>query len=127
MRKLKRVVPASQTDDVKREARRLIGDDRFEQAYRVLRTSVRMARLDTEYLGLFAAVAMRTARPQEAELVYERLVALEPEQERWWTGLALAREQQGLAAAPLYDQALALATRGSPIEQLISARIGASG
>lgn len=127
VRKLKRAVPASQADDVKREARQLIADGRFEQAYGVLRASLRLARLDTEYLGLFAAVAMRTARPQEAELVYERLVALEPAQERWWTGLALAREQQGLTAAPLYDQALALAAPGSPFGQLINARIEASG
>ena len=72
-----------------------------------------------------SALALRKA--DEAHLIYQRLVVMEPDNEQWWTGLAIAREQLGLSAAADYQRALALSGDDSPAAELARSRLQETG
>ena len=88
---------------IKREARDLLARadaDTVQRAYDLL-----LEHLDTldyedpGYLGLLAMAALATDRPREAALTYRHLVERDPDNPRWWTGLAIANERLGLSDA----------------------------
>jgi len=76
-------------------ARNALVAGEYQAAYLELRPLVSQARNDSEFLGLLALAALRVGNAREAVLLYERLIALEPDVGRWRAGLALARERIG--------------------------------
>ncbi len=113
--------------DVKQNARREIENGRISHAFRLLRASVDQGRNDPEYLGLLAVSALRSGNAAEASVVYERLLEMQPESERWWAGLALAREQQGMDATPVFQRMLALSEENTALKRLVRQKIGTFG
>ena len=113
--------------DLKQNARSEIENGRISHAFRLLRASVDQGRNDPEYLGLLAVSALRTGNAAEAGVVYERLLEMQPESERWWAGLALAREQQGMDATPVFQRMLALSEENTALKRLVRQKIGAFG
>ena len=112
---------------LKQDARRLIQNGQIPQAFQLLRASVARGRNDSEYLGLLAVSALRSGNAAEASVVYERLLEMQPESERWWAGFALAKEQQGMDATSVFQQLLALSDEKSDLKRLVRQKIGAFG
>jgi hypothetical protein len=112
---------------LKQDARRLIRRGHIPQAFHLLRASVERGRNDSEYLGLLAVSALRSGNAAEASVVYERLLEMQPESERWWAGFALAKEQQGMDATSVFQQLLALSDENSDLKRLVRQKIGAFG
>ena len=112
---------------LKLNARRLIQKGQILRAFHLLRASVTQGRNDSEYLGLLAVSALRSGNAAEASVVYERLLEMQPESERWWVGFALAKEQQGMDATSVFQQLLALSDENSDLKRLVRQKIGAFG
>jgi hypothetical protein len=96
-------------------------------AYELLMIELEAGAADTEYLGLLAVAALSSQKAREAHLIYERLVACEPENEQWWAGLAISRDQLGLDATGDYERALAISEQDSALSQLARARLQETG
>ena len=111
----------------KQNARRKILEGQILEAFQLLRDSVEQGRNDPEYLGLLAVSALRSGNPAEASVVYERLLEMQPESERWWAGLALATERQGMDATPVFQRMLALSDENTELKRLVRQKIGAFG
>jgi len=111
----------------KREARRAIAAGNRTYAYRLLISEADGGAADTEYLGLLAVSALSSGKAAEALLVYQRLLEFEPEDERWWAGLALSREHLGMNAAADYQEVLARGGADSPVFKLAQSRLKALG
>ena len=111
----------------KRQARRAIAAGNRTYAYRLLISEAAGGATDTEYLGLLAVSALSSGKAAEALLVYERLLEFEPEDERWWAGLALSREHLGMNATADYQEVLARGGADSPVFKLAQSRLKALG
>lgn len=111
----------------KREARRAIEAGNRSYAYRLLIAEAAGGAGDTEYLGLLAIAALSSGKAAESLLVYQRLLEFEPEDERWWAGLALSREYLGMNATADYQEVLARGGADSPVLELAQSRLKALG
>lgn len=68
---------------------------RWPDAWRVLERSAPHAAKDAGYLGFAGTVLRQLQRPDDAAAAYRRAIALEPDEGRWWIGLALALDDAG--------------------------------
>ena len=100
-----------------------MADGRADIAYATLIGGVVEGSGDSGYLGLLAVAALKIMRPGEAQVIYQKLVELEPEQGKWWAGLALSNEQLGLDSAPAYRELLALTGATLPLRELAFSRL----
>ncbi|MFC5302122.1 tetratricopeptide repeat protein [Azospira restricta] len=64
-------------------------------AWRVLERSLAHAGRDAEYQGFAGTVLRQLKRPTDAAAAYRRAVTLQPDDGRWWLGLALALDDAG--------------------------------
>ena len=107
----------------KAEARDALAAGDPRQAYRLLRRDIAAGARDAEFLGLLALAAISSGRPGEALVVYRRLTLREPENVRWWAGIALCRERLGLDARRHYEAVLELALPGSALAVMAEERL----
>ena len=89
--------PLDGTAAVKLQARAYLAQQRADSAYRLLRPGVSEARHDVEYLALLGVAALGSARYDAASVIYERLAAFAPENERWAAGLAISQAWSAMA------------------------------
>jgi len=87
-------------------------------AYRLLMSNLSKGAEDIDYLALLGVAALELQRPEEALLVYEKLIKLSRSDSRWWMGLAVCQEHLGIDAAPLYEEVVRLTEAGSALQIL---------
>lgn len=112
---------------IKSQARKALQERAAQRAYQLLMEELDRGAEDTEFLGLLAVSALALGKADEARLIYQRLVVLEPDNDQWWTGLAIAREQLGLSAAADYQRALALSGGDTATAELARSRLQETG
>jgi MSHA biogenesis protein MshN len=78
-----------------RLARLQVEMGQWDAAWRVLNRSAPHAAKDAEYQGFMGTVLRQLKRAPEAAEAYRRAVSLQPDDGRWWVGLALALEDAG--------------------------------
>lgn len=88
------------------QARIYLNQGKNEKAYQVLQAFEQSN--DIEYLVTLANVAQQLAKYQQAILSYQHLANLQPNEARWWLGLAVAydRNSQYKLAIPAYQSAV---------------------
>lgn len=118
---------ASALRTAKQAARSALERRDSAQAYEILMGDIALGRFDTEYLGLLAVAAIHQGLAAEAQVVYERLTLMQPDNHRWWAGLAVARQSQGLDSQHAIEQVLALADEGSDLRRFVLASIESTG
>ena len=79
-------------------ARILVNQENILKAVTLLEQSQPANQDDPSYYALLAACYQRLARHQDAELSYQKALALQPEQGVWWMGMAISLEAQGKVA-----------------------------
>jgi MSHA biogenesis protein MshN len=78
-----------------RLARLQVEMGQWDAAWRVLERSAPHAAKDAEYQGFAGTVLRQLKRAPEAAEAYRRAISLQPDEGRWWVGLALALEDAG--------------------------------
>lgn len=78
-----------------RLARLQVEMGQWDAAWRVLERSAPHAAKDAEYQGFAGTVLRQLRRAPEAAEAYRRAISLQPDDGRWWVGLALALEDAG--------------------------------
>ena len=76
---------------LKADARTSLRGGRAQQAYRALRQRLESGRTDPEFLGLLAVASLAVGYHDEAQVLYEHLLHLQPQEQRWQRGWQLAQ------------------------------------
>lgn len=120
-------IQSSEASDTKRSARYLLQEGRETKAYDILLSTIVEGRSDTEYLGLFALAALQVGRLEEARVVYEKLTRIDPDNQKWWAGLAVVQQHLGGDAATAFARVARLAGEGSSVQRLAISALGSTG
>ena len=105
-------------------AQLLAARDELVPALETLDRAIDQRQADPETLALRAAILYRMDRHTESAAGYRRAVQLQPNRALWWTGLAVALEQDGRSTQALeaYQRAAKLPL-DKPVEDYVKQRI----
>lgn len=97
------------------------------QAETVVERSLAVAGNDPGVLGVLGALRQRQGRHADAIAVYRQAAKMEPDQSKWWLGLAISldaveRYQEALAA---YQRAMIAGLPSDVVQSYVESRIGA--
>ncbi|HIJ83986.1 MAG TPA: hypothetical protein HPQ00_07250 [Magnetococcales bacterium] len=88
-------IPTLQTTQSLTWARTLLEDGQYEEAERVVRNQVAQSGESATALGILAILEQKRGNLETSNRYYNRLLRLEPDQYRWWLGLAVNKDQSG--------------------------------
>lgn len=110
-------------------ARLLLRQNEHQQVYSVLGELEVDIEQSSEYVALKASSAQKLEYHREASTLYSRLTAYEPEQAKWWLGLAISLDKQGETRPALlaYEKAAELNQLSLSVSDFIQQRIEALG
>jgi len=105
-------------------AQLLAARDELGSALETLDRAIDQRQADPETLALRAAILYRMDRHTESAAAYREAVQLQPDRALWWTGLAVALEQDGRSAQALeaYRRAAKLPL-DEPVDDYVKQRI----
>ena len=106
-------------------ARLLKQQQQVAAAFTVLNTEVPLPSVSAEFLGVRASMADQLAEYDVAHADYLRLTQLQPDQARWWLGLAIASERINASAQALtaYQQAASMNQLSRDVQRFVQQRI----
>ncbi len=117
------------TDLARLYARIELDAGRVAEAIRVLESSRTHGRTDADYDAFLAALLQRVGRHDEAVRLYRAVLAGQPENGVWWTGLGISLEAMNHAgeARSAYQAARGTASLSSGLRRYIDERLAAIG
>ncbi len=77
------------------KARMLVDEGEINQALTLLQLAPPMLTTNPDYHAFIAALYQRQGKSQFAEKLYEQLLAVQPNNAKWWMGLGIALESMG--------------------------------
>lgn len=77
------------------KARILVDEGKINQALDLLQLAPPMLTTNPDYHAFIAALYQRQGKPLFAEKLYEQLLAVQPNNAKWWMGLGIALEGMG--------------------------------
>ncbi|MDM7859144.1 tetratricopeptide repeat protein [Alteromonas sp. ASW11-36] len=106
-------------------ARLLEQQQQTQAAFAILNPEGTLTSINAEYLGVRAAMADQLGEYAIAFEDYMRLTQLQPEQARWWLGLAISSERVGASAQALaaYQQAASMNQLSRDVQRFVQQRI----
>lgn len=82
-------------DFVELKARLLVDDGQINKALELLQLAPPLLASNPEYHAFIAALYQRQGKSQYAEKLYEQLLAVQPNNAKWWMGLGIALDSLG--------------------------------